>query len=151
MSSSCKAFFILRRPNQSILDFGTRIRFWRISSLGPDNGLSLAVLSKKLVILLALTSLFIVSEISEFSSMVFWGACSKICLVKGRRVYQSKQFCARAAGLPKEYVGQPDHYTLTFTRIFPWGPRIGGPQNTLIVSPFNCYNPQNVAVNYQCV
>jgi hypothetical protein len=58
-----------------------------IESLGPDSGLSLTVLSKKLVILLALTSLFRVSEIAsiDFSSMVFSGPAVKFALSKLRK------------------------------------------------------------------
>jgi hypothetical protein len=58
-----------------------------IEALGPDNGLSLAVLSKNLVIVLALTSLFRVSEIAsiDVSSIVFSGPAVKFSLSKLRK------------------------------------------------------------------
>ena len=58
-----------------------------IKALGPDNGLSLAVLFKKLLVFLALTSLFRVSEIAsiDVSSIVFSGPAVKFSLSKLRK------------------------------------------------------------------
>lgn len=66
-------------------DTGTVLTY--IESLGPDSSLSFAALSKSLVVLLALTSFFRVSDIAsiDVSSIVFSGPALKFSLSKLRK------------------------------------------------------------------
>jgi hypothetical protein len=75
-----------RKPKYTgFWDVGVVLR--HLQSLGPDVDLSLTSLSHKLVILLALTSLFRVSEIAaiDSESIVFSGPVVKFALLKLRK------------------------------------------------------------------